>query len=82
MIRLIVAESAVLGVCGGVCGCLLGWSATHVVNFFYETKLFLYASPTLLAVSLVFATVLGMCGGAYPAWLAVRMSPMEAIRRG
>jgi putative ABC transport system permease protein len=82
VIRLIVAESAVLGVCGGVCGCLLGWSATHVVNFFYETKLFLYASPTLLAVSLVFATVLGMCGGAYPAWLAVRMSPMEAIRRG
>lgn len=82
VIRLIVAESAVLGLCGGVCGCLLGWVAAQIVNVVYETKIYLYASPTLLVVSLLFATVLGMCGGAYPAWLAVRLSPMEAIRRG
>ena len=40
------------------------------------------ASPGLLLFSLVFSTALGMSGGLYPAYWAVRMSPMEAIRRG
>lgn len=82
VMRLILAESAVLGVCGGVLGCLVGWAATVFMNGLFPDKLALYASPTVLTGSLLFAAVLGTFGGVYPAWLAVRMSPMDAIRRG
>lgn len=82
ILQLITLESATLGLCGGVCGCLSGWAGTLILNAVYETKLNLYASPGVLGFSLAFSLVLGIVGGLYPAWLAVRMSPMEAIRRG
>jgi putative ABC transport system permease protein len=82
VIHLILAESAVLGLAGGVSGCLLGVIGTHVVNWWFPSKAHLYASPALLVASLAFSTLLGMMGGLYPAWWAVRQSPMEAIRRG
>lgn len=82
ILRLILAESAVLGVCGGTLGCLLGWAGTLALNARFPSKLDLYASPTVLLFSLVFSTILGMLGGLYPALWSVRRSPMEAIRHG
>ena len=82
VLSLIVWESAVLGVCGGLLGGLLGWTATHVMNWYFPTKLNLYASPELLLFSLCFSAGLGILGGLYPAMWAVRMNPMDAIRRG
>lgn len=82
ILQLITLESAALGLCGGILGCLSGWIGTLVLNAIYETKLNLYASPGVLIFSLAFSIVLGMLGGLYPALWAVRMSPMEAIRRG
>lgn len=82
ILKLITWESALLGVVGGVCGCTLGWAAAQFMNWLLPDRLHLYASPGLLLFSLGFSTVLGMVGGLYPAWWAVRMSPMEAIRRG
>jgi len=82
VMRLITWESALLGLSGGVLGCTTGWIAVQIVNAIFPTKLHLYASPGLLLFSLIFSTVLGMIGGLYPAIWALRMSPMEAIRRG
>lgn len=82
VMRLITWESALLGISGGVLGCLAGWIATHVVNSIFPTRLHLFASPGLLLFSLVFSTALGVIGGLYPAIWALKMSPMEAIRRG
>lgn len=82
ILSLITLESATLGVCGGVLGCLCGWIGTLILNSVYETKLNLYASPGVIGFSMLFSIFLGMIGGLYPAWWAVRMSPMEAIRRG
>ena len=82
VMKLITWESALLGLSGGVLGCLAGWVAVQVVNAIFPTKLHLYASPGLLLFSLIFSTVLGMIGGLYPAIWALKMSPMEAIRRG
>jgi putative ABC transport system permease protein len=82
ILRLITWESALLGIFGGACGCLLGWAVVQFANWMLPTKLHLYASPGLLLFSLGFSTFLGVIGGLYPAWWAVRMSPMEAIRRG
>jgi len=82
ILRLITWESAMLGIVGGTLGCALGWTVVQFANWMLPTKLHLYASPALLLFSLGFSTVLGIVGGLYPAWWAVRMSPMEAIRRG
>ncbi|MBS0201835.1 MAG: ABC transporter permease [Planctomycetes bacterium] len=82
ILRLITWESALLGILGGASGCGLGWIAVQIGNWSLPDKLHLYASPALLLFSLGFSTVLGMLGGLYPAWWAVRMSPMDAIRRG
>lgn len=82
ILRLITWESALLGLIGGTLGCGLGWSVVQLANWLLPNKVHLYASPALLAFSLGFSTALGIVGGLYPAWWAVRMSPMEAIRRG
>jgi len=82
VMHLILAESAVLGLAGGISGCLAGWLGTQLVNGWFPTRANLYASPTVLVCSLAYSILLGMLGGLYPAWWAVKRSPMEAIRRG
>ena len=82
VMRLITWESALLGLGGGIFGCTAGWIAVQIVNAIFPTKLHLVASPGLLVFSLIFSTLLGMLGGVYPAIWALKMSPMEAIRRG
>lgn len=82
VLRLIGIESALLGFGGGVCGAIAGWIGTLVVNQVWPDRIQLYASPVLLLFSLAFATGLGIAGGLYPALWAMRMMPMDAIRRG
>ena len=82
VLRLIACESALLGISGGVLGCLFGWGGTLIINARWPTRLHLYASPGLLAFSLAFSIVVGILGGLYPALWASRMRPMDAIRRG
>ncbi|WP_010582432.1 ABC transporter permease [Schlesneria paludicola] len=82
VMRLITWESALLGLGGGILGCGVGWVAVQIVNAIFPTKLHLVASSGLLLFSLIFSTLLGMLGGVYPAIWALKMSPMEAIRRG
>ena len=82
IMKLITCESAVLGIAGGVCGCVLGWIATQLINNQWPNHVHLFASPGLLVFSLCFSTILGVLGGLYPAIWATRMTPMDAIRRG
>lgn len=82
VLKLVTYESAVIGVLGGVLGAFFGWIATLVVNATWPLKANLYASPGLLVFAVVFASLLGVLGGLYPAFWAMRMMPMDAIRRG
>lgn len=82
ILRLVTYESALLGVVGGVAGAALGWCATLVINASFPDRVSLHAGPGLLLFSIAFSIALGVVGGLYPAWLAARLSPMEAIRRG
>jgi putative ABC transport system permease protein len=82
VLRLIAFESALLGLAGGVLGCLFGWIATQAINAHWPTRIHLYAGPRLLLASVAFSTILGVLGGLYPAIRASRMMPMDAIRRG
>jgi len=80
--QLISYESAFLGFSGGLSGSLLGWLGTQFVNWNWPLRMNLYASPQLLLFSMCFSVVIGMLGGMYPALWAMRMMPMDAIRRG
>lgn len=82
VMRLITSESAVLGLFGGISGCFFGRVATIVINSIWPDRIHLVAGPGLLLFGAVFSTCLGILGGLYPAIWAMRMMPMDAIRRG
>ena len=82
VLKLVTFESATLGLGGGLLGSTIGWVVTQVFNARWPERLNLYASPGLLVFAVTFSTIIGMLGGLYPALWAMRLSPMEAIRRG
>ncbi len=82
VLKLITVESATLGLSGGLLGSVIGWIATVAINARWPDRINLFASPGLLAFSVIFSGVVGLLGGLYPAIWAMRLSPMEAIRRG
>jgi putative ABC transport system permease protein len=82
VLKLITFESAIVGVLGGVLGAFFGWVVTLVVNNTWPDRVNLFASPGLLLFGVVFSTFVGVLGGLYPAIWAMRMMPMDAIRRG
>ena len=54
------------------------------MNFqtFTEMAFAFKVTPVVLFTAVVFSLVLGLLGGAWPAWRAARMSPTQAMRRG
>ena len=82
VLGMILQESLVLGVVGGVCGILLGLGLGELVG---STGIWGGAikpayTPQLFAQAIVVAAVLGTLGGLYPAWRATRLRPVEALR--
>ena len=81
-------EAVVLGLAGGIVGCLivlpLNGIETGTTNFstFTEVAFAFRTTPTVLASAVLFSILLGLLGGAWPAWRAARMTPTEALRRG
>ena len=82
IVSLVTFESALIGLIGGILGAFFGWVATHVINWNWPDRMQLFASPQLLVFAILFSIGMGILGGVYPAFLAARLSPMEAIRRG
>lgn len=81
-------EAVLLGVLGGLFGCLLVLPLqglqTGTLNFqtFSEVVFGFRTTPTVLVTSVAFAALLGLVGGALPALRAARMRPTQALRRG
>ena len=77
-----MGEAAVLGILGGILGVVGGGIFLYFLNDYLASKgtvLFAF-TLRLVVIALLFATVLGMASGLYPAYRAARMSPMEAMR--
>lgn len=81
VMRLVISESAVIGLAGGIVGVLLGTIASIIANQIWPDKLSLHVSIGLATFGFLTSTVLGILGGLYPAWKAASLSPMDAIRR-
>ncbi len=82
VLRLILGESLALSLLGGLAGIGLG---VAVVSLLRGSPGIVGAlgpqfSPELFARALITVAVLGLVGGAYPAWWAGRLLPLEALR--
>ena len=82
ILRELVAESAVIGLLGGLIGLALGAFVVVLANEAGRssgTSLFdLTPGTALFAVA--FSTILGMVAGVVPAWNAARLDPVAALR--
>lgn len=82
IIRQFLAESGVIGIIGGLIGLGLGIAFTSLANAAGNesgTALFL-VTPRLAIGAVMFALILGIVGGFFPAWRASRLNPVEALR--
>jgi ABC-type lipoprotein release transport system permease subunit len=81
VLGLILGESVTLALLGGLVGIGLGVAAVFAISRSGSWLSFLgmHFSPELFARALVTVVVLGLVGGAYPAWWAGRLLPLEAL---
>lgn len=83
-----LVEGILLSLLGGAVGALItlpiNGIETGTANWqtFTDVSFAFRVTPSVLATAIVFSLVLGLLGGAVPAWRAARLSPTEALRRG
>jgi ABC-type antimicrobial peptide transport system permease subunit len=82
VLGMILKESLVLGVLGGVCAIPLGLGLGGLIGSagIWGGAIEPAYTPQLFAQAIVVAMVAGVVGGLYPAWRATRLRPVEALR--
>jgi len=87
--KLFFAEAGAMGILGGIVGVALGWAIGQVINL--GTNIYLkrqslppehfWAVPWwLVGAAIVFAFVVSLLSGLYPAGRAARLDPVQALR--
>lgn len=81
IIRMVLWESALLGLLGGLAGVLIGALGLKVLGTTPEIRGLLEPdlSVSLLAVSVSIAVAVGIISGLYPAWRSSRLVPSRAL---
>lgn len=82
VMRVVLMEALMLSVAAGVLGYLLGLAAGEVALpwFSQGSGVHLSWDPALAGVALLMAVAAGLAASFYPAWLASRMDPHDALR--
>jgi len=87
--KLFFAEAGAMGVLGGIVGVMLGWAIGHVINLGTNIYLKRQALPPenfwsvplwLVGAAIVFAFIVSLVSGLYPAARAARLDPVQALR--
>jgi putative ABC transport system permease protein len=86
---LFFAEAGAMGALGGIVGVALGWAIGQAINFGTNIYLKRQALPPehfwsvpwwLVAGAIVFAFIVSLVSGLYPAGRAARLDPVQALR--
>jgi putative ABC transport system permease protein len=83
VLKILLAEAALLGVVGGAVGVLFSLLIGGVINhFMLDNALMVFRAGNLryLGMALGFAVLISLLSGAYPAWKAANERPVEALR--
>jgi len=85
IVRLFILEALMQGLVGSIIGALLGAIAAAVssaVNLGFEALVFAPVGAILISIgtAVIIGTTLSLLGVIYPAILAARMQPVEAMR--
>jgi len=81
-----LAEAALIAVLGGALGCLgalpINGLVTSTTNWstFSEIAFAFRVTPALLLSGMIFALVMGLVGGFFPAWRAARANVVDSLR--
>jgi putative ABC transport system permease protein len=87
--KIFFAEAGVMGLMGGAVGVALGWIIGHTINFGTNIYLRRQSFPPeqiwfvpwwLVAGAIVFAVIVSLVSGLYPATRAARLDPVQALR--
>lgn len=82
IVRMIMGEALLLSLLGGGIGIAIGVGLSEAAERIPSIGAFMEGvySPGLFAQGLGTALFLGLIGGAYPAWRAANLQPVEALR--
>jgi putative ABC transport system permease protein len=87
--KLFFAEAGAMGILGGIVGVALGWIIGQVINFGTNVYLKRQSLPPehfwavpwwLVFFSILFAFIVSLVSGLYPAGRAARLDPVQALR--
>jgi len=78
-----LTESAVLSVCGGIIGIVLGWLVIKIASVIATGAGFPFPAMMpgdVIALAVGVSLLVGLASGIYPAFRAARLDPIEALR--
>ena len=81
VLAIFLSEAAGIGLLSAGVGCALGFVLLLLLQYFAGVAA-LPVAPYLLVFSLLFSLIITLVCGSYPAYVAARLAPVEAIRRG
>ncbi len=87
VLRIFLFESGAIGAVGGAMGVALGYGISRLINLAADKYLgagilSTSVTPEIALLALLFAFIVGVLSGAYPAYKASKLDPVEALRRG
>ena len=83
VMRLILVESLMLSLAGGIVGSIAAICMTHVLSHMRFTSGYIQGevAPWVVAEGCLLAVAIGLAGAIYPAYWGANLQPIEALRR-
>jgi putative ABC transport system permease protein len=77
IVKMILMESAMISIIGSSVGILLGYVVSNSISAAFKVAVVI--SPGLLSQAIIFAIVIGLISGIYPAYVASKLDPVTVL---